>query len=97
MPEPTKEHNFESAMERLNALVEDMESDQLPLEALLSSYEEGIQLVKVCQGQLAKAQQRLEIIQTNAAKELEVKPFDPAAAKPEAPPARSSAKDVSLF
>ena len=82
-------------MTRLNTLVRDMESDQLPLEALLTAYEEGIQLVKVCQGQLAKAQQRLEIIQTNAARELEVKAFDPATAKPET--ARPSAKDVSLF
>ena len=96
MPKPTVEHTFESAMQRLNTLVNDMESDQLPLETLLATYEEGIKLVKVCQGQLAKAQQRLEIIQTNAAKELEVKPFDPVSAtKPEA--ARPSAKDASLF
>jgi exodeoxyribonuclease VII small subunit len=97
MPEPTKEHTFESAMARLNALVRDMESDDLPLESLLTSYEEGIQLVKVCQAQLANAQQRLEIIQLNAAREPEVKPFDPASAKPDAPPARSSAKGASLF
>lgn len=96
MPKPTVEHTFESAMQRLNTLVNDMESDQLPLETLLATYEEGIKLVQVCQGQLAKAQQRLEIIQTNAAKELEVKPFDLVSApKPEAP--RPSAKDASLF
>jgi exodeoxyribonuclease VII small subunit len=97
MPEPTKEQTFESTMERLNALVHDMESDQLPLDRLLTAYEEGIQLVKICQGQLANAQQRLEIIQTNAARELEVKPFDPASTKAETPAVRASAKGASLF
>ncbi len=83
-------------MKRLNTIVQDMESDEMPLESLLTSYEEGIQLVKACQARLANAQQRLEIIQQNAAKELETKPFDPAsAAKPEA--ARSSARDANLF
>ena len=84
-------------MERLNALVHDMESDQLPLDRLLTAYEEGVQLVKICQGQLANAQQRLEIIQTNAARELEVKPFDPASTKAETPSVRASAKGASLF
>lgn len=83
-------------MQRLDTLVGNMESEQLSLETLLATYEEGVKLVKVCQGQLTKAQQRLEIIQTSAAQELEVTPFAPAeAAKPET--ARPSAKDVSLF
>jgi exodeoxyribonuclease VII small subunit len=96
MPEPASKPTFESAIERLNSIVRDMESDELQLEALLAAYEEGSKLVKICQAQLANAQQRLEIIQMNAAKELETKPFDPAsAAKAEAP--KSSAKDASLF
>ncbi len=84
-------------MTRLNTLVREMESDQMPLEALLSAYEEGTKLVKVCQSQLTTAQQRLEIIQTNAAQELEVAPFDPTSAKADAPVARPSAKSASLF
>jgi exodeoxyribonuclease VII small subunit len=97
MAEPTKEHTFETAMRRLETLVRDMESDDLPLEDLLTAYEEGIGLVKVCQTQLAKAQQRLEIIQANAAGDLSLKEFSPGTAKPDAPQSRSSAKDVSLF
>ncbi len=84
-------------MQRLKALVREMESDQMPLEGLLTAYEEGTGLVKVCQGQLAKAQQRLEIIQRNAARQLETKPFDPTGAKAEMPVARASAKDANLF
>jgi exodeoxyribonuclease VII small subunit len=95
MPETPKEHTFETAMARLNALVGTMESDELTLDALLESYEEGVRLVKMCQSQLATAQLRLEIIQQNAAKELETKPFDPASAKAET--TRPAAKDVSLF
>ena len=32
-----------------------MESDDLPLEALLAKYEEGTRLVKICQEKLAEA------------------------------------------
>ncbi|MET0253799.1 MAG: exodeoxyribonuclease VII small subunit, partial [Terrimicrobiaceae bacterium] len=36
--------SIEQAMERLENLVREMESGQLPLEKLISSYEEGVKL-----------------------------------------------------
>src|ERR1700747_3538523 len=44
----TTEISFEAAMERLEKIVEEMESSKLPLEELLVRYEEGIRLVGVC-------------------------------------------------
>ena len=41
---------FEEALKKLESLVEAMESDDLPLETLLSKYDEGTKLVKICQG-----------------------------------------------
>ncbi len=71
--------NFESAMERLEAIVAQMESGKLPLEDLIVRYEEGMSLVKVCQERLASAEQKIEIIaRTNAGKPV-VKKFEPAA------------------
>ena len=55
------EVSFETAMERLEKIVEEMESSKLPLEELLVRYEEGIRLVGVCNQRLAGAENRIEI------------------------------------
>ena len=61
--EPTgAEISFETAMERLEKIVEEMESSKLPLEELLLRYEEGIRLVGVCNQQLAGAESRIETL-----------------------------------
>jgi exodeoxyribonuclease VII small subunit len=73
------ELNFEKAMDRLEAIVEQMESGKLPLEDLIVRYEEGMNLVKVCQDRLTKAEQKIEIIARNSAGKPVVKNFEPAA------------------
>jgi exodeoxyribonuclease VII small subunit len=69
--------NFEGAMDRLEAIVEQMESGKLPLEDLIVRYEEGMNLVKVCQERLASAEQKIEIIARNSAGKTSVKTFEP--------------------
>jgi exodeoxyribonuclease VII small subunit len=68
--------NFESAMERLEAIVEQMESGKLALEDLIVRYEEGMSLVKTCQERLASAEQKIEIIARNSAGKPVVKDFE---------------------
>src|SRR6266481_2913979 len=81
---PAPEANFEQAMQRLEKIVEEMESGELPLEELIVRYEEGMKLVKVCQERLASAEERIEIITRNSAGKPVVKKFEPAAtAQPE--------------
>lgn len=58
--------SVEQAMERLESLVGEMESGQLPLEKLIAGYEEGVKLVQLCQEKLDAAQQRIQIITRNA-------------------------------
>jgi exodeoxyribonuclease VII small subunit len=77
--------NFEGAMDRLEEIVEQMESGKMMLEELIGRYEEGMKLVKICQERLASAEQRIEIITRNHAGKPVVKNFEPAAEK-EAPP-----------
>jgi exodeoxyribonuclease VII small subunit len=72
------ELNFEGAMERLEAIVEQMESGKMHLEDLIVRYEEGMKLVKICQERLASAEQRIEIITRNNAGKAVVKEFEPA-------------------
>ncbi len=54
-------------MERLESLVGEMESAQLPLDQLIARYEEGVKLVRLCQEKLDAAQQKIQIITRNAA------------------------------
>src|SRR6202048_3490662 len=71
--------NFETAMDRLEKIVEQMESGQLPLEDLIVRYEEGMNLVKICQERLNSAEQKIEIIARNSAGKAIVKDFEPTA------------------
>jgi exodeoxyribonuclease VII small subunit len=95
------ELSFEKAMERLEAIVEEMESGKMPLEELLVRYEEGMKLVKVCQERLARAEQKIEIITRDHAGKVTVKNFE--ATETASAPAASAAiegkenDDVSLF
>ena len=71
------ELNFEGAMDRLEKIVEQMESGKLPLEELIVRYDEGMNLLKVCQERLAKAEQKIEIIARNSAGKAIVRDFEP--------------------
>jgi exodeoxyribonuclease VII small subunit len=71
------EPNFEGAMDRLEKIVEQMESGKLPLEDLIVRYEEGMNLVKICQERLANAEQKIEIITRNSAGKAVVQEFEP--------------------
>jgi exodeoxyribonuclease VII small subunit len=77
-PKPREaELNFEGAMDRLEKIVEQMESGKLPLEDLIVRYEEGMKLVKTCQERLANAEQKIEIITRNSAGKAVIKEFEP--------------------
>ena len=65
---------FEEALQKLEALVEAMESGDLPLESLLARYEEGVKLTKICQDKLAEAELKIQQLEKNAAGELKLKP-----------------------
>lgn len=91
---------FESAVERLEALVEAMEADKLPLSDLLVRYEEGTKLVKFCQDQLVQAERKIELITRGAKGQPQIEPFEPEKAGDSAPaPATKPTpqEDISLF
>ena len=49
-------------MSRLDAIVGAMETDRMPLEEMIRSYEEGITLLKSCRQRLEGARRRVELI-----------------------------------
>jgi exodeoxyribonuclease VII small subunit len=56
---PPADIRFEEASARLEQLVSEMERGDLPLEELLTRFEEGVALVKHCQAFLKQAQLRV--------------------------------------
>ena len=66
---------FEEALQKLEAVVEAMEADDLPLEALLARYEEGTRLAQACQAKLAEAELKIQKLEKSATGELAVKPL----------------------
>ncbi len=92
-PAPT----FECAMERLESIVEEMESDKMPLQDLIARYEEGTRLVQVCQTKLSEAEKRIEIISRNAAGKPQAIEFEPDASPAEAKKPSTPELDVRLF
>ncbi len=54
--------DFEQALKKLEALVDDMENGEIPLADLVSKYEEGNNLLKQCQKQLHQAELKIEVL-----------------------------------
>ena len=67
---------FEEALKKLEAIVETMEAEDLPLETLLARFEEGTKLAKVCQTKLSEAEVKIQQLEKNAAGELSLKPVE---------------------
>ena len=65
---------FEEALTKLESIVESMESGQLPLETMLTRFEEGVKLVQTCQSRLEEAELKISKLEKNAAGEPVLKP-----------------------
>jgi len=65
---------FEEALQRLETIVESMEAQDLPLETLLTRYQEGAKLAQLCQTRLNEAELRIQQLEKNSAGEMTLKP-----------------------
>ncbi|MDE2680311.1 MAG: exodeoxyribonuclease VII small subunit [Verrucomicrobiota bacterium] len=61
-------------MKKLESIVEEMESDELPLDKLLVRYEEGAKLVKACEEKLQSAETRITQLEETLEGELATRP-----------------------
>ena len=53
---------FEQSLSQLEALVEQLESGDLPLDTALRTFEQGVRLTRECQAALGAAQQRVQLL-----------------------------------
>jgi exodeoxyribonuclease VII small subunit len=68
------EVKFEKALERLEKIVDELESGSLDLDDSLKAYEEGVKLIKLCSKKLNEAEKKIEILTKEEGK-LSTKPF----------------------
>jgi exodeoxyribonuclease VII small subunit len=52
--------SFETALTKLEAIVESMETGDVPLADLLAKFEEGNKLLRQCEGRLKEAELKIE-------------------------------------
>ena len=67
--------NFESAMERLEKLTQELNREGITLEESLALYEEGVKLAKICNQMLEDTERKIKILQISENGEIEEKDF----------------------
>lgn len=78
---PAVEHaaqiSFEEALSRLESIVESMEAGDVPLADLLARFEQGTQLLKVCEARLKDAELKIEQLRRQRDGTLAAEPLEP--------------------
>lgn len=68
---------FEAALGKLEAIVESMESGEVPLAELLAKFEEGSKLLKVCESRLKEAELKIDQLRKQKDGSLAFEKFEP--------------------
>ena len=66
---------FEKAMNKLEKIVQELESTDLPLEKAIKKFEEGVQLSKFCSEKLDETEKRITILLKDQNGRVFDKPF----------------------
>jgi exodeoxyribonuclease VII small subunit len=69
------EKKFEAALARLEDIVKELETGDLPLEQSLKLFEEGIKLSRICHKRLGDAERRVEILLKDKTGAIVMQPF----------------------
>lgn len=70
------EKKFETALARLEEIVQKLEQGDLPLEQSLKLFEEGIRLSRICNTRLEEAERKVEVLLKDKAGNMISKPFE---------------------
>ena len=70
-----KDINFETALDRLEKITEELSREGITLEESLALYEEGIALARVCNKKLDDTERKIKILQISEYGEIEEKDF----------------------
>ncbi|MBO4284900.1 MAG: exodeoxyribonuclease VII small subunit [Alphaproteobacteria bacterium] len=74
--EDLKNLTFETALQKLEQIVQSLEAGQIKLDDAVEAYEKAMAYKKFCEEKLNAASLKIEKIENNQAGKLELKPFD---------------------
>jgi exodeoxyribonuclease VII small subunit len=97
------EPRFEEALNKLEAIVEDLENGDLNLDEAIKKYEEGMNLSKFCYKKLQEIQKKIEVLVKDSTGKLSAKDFgatdteEPDKAKQKSPTKKKRPKGEELL
>lgn len=68
--------SFESAYERLESIVRELEADGMSIDRAVDLYEDGVRLVRLCNARLDRAEMRISRLASTDGGGFEVVPLD---------------------
>ena len=72
----TSKLSFETALTKLEAIVDSMEQGEVPLAELLAKYEDGTKLLALCESRLKEAELKIEKLKKLKNGEAAFEPFE---------------------
>ncbi len=75
-PDKTAKLSFETALAKLEAIVDSMEQGEVPLAELLAKYEDGTKLLKTCEARLQEAELKIEQLKKQKDGKIAFEPFE---------------------
>lgn len=76
MSQDPKEVPFETALKKLEGIVEKLENGDLSLEEALKQYEEGVRMADVCTKRLTEAERKVEVLMKTSPGKFKAVPFE---------------------
>ena len=71
------DQTFEKAMSKLEQIVQELETGDLPLEKALKKFEEGVNLSRLCSKKLDETEKRVNMLLQDQNGEVVAQPFMP--------------------
>lgn len=76
MSQEPKDLPFETALKKLEDIVQNLENGDLSLEAALKQYEEGVRMADICSKKLTEAEKKVEVLMKTSPGKFKTVPFE---------------------
>ena len=76
MSEEKKEVEFETALKKLESIVENLETGEMSLEQALKQYEEGVRMADICSKRLTEAEKKVEVLMKTGGGKLKATAYE---------------------
>ena len=71
-----KEIDFETALKKLETIVNRLENGELSLEDALKQYEEGVRMADLCSKRLSEAEKKVEVLMKTSGGKFKTEAFE---------------------